>query len=120
MSNRSNSCPLKHFDDSPAVAGEGNVCCNVGLNDCSAHGVCTSHADSTSPKSLGANSKHINTHIHKERERDTHTHTHTHTERERERVEKESLLCLWHARQHSQHRKPLIHLENTAAKQQLA
>jgi hypothetical protein len=49
----SQSCPLAHSDDSPEVAGEGKVCCNFGLNGCSGHGVCTSHRDSHTPKSLG-------------------------------------------------------------------
>lgn len=49
----SQSCPLAHSDESPVVEGIGRVCCNVGLNSCSGHGVCTAHHDSTSPKSLG-------------------------------------------------------------------
>lgn len=49
----SESCPLAHSDESPVVEGIGRVCCNIGLNDCSGHGVCTSHRDSTTPKSLG-------------------------------------------------------------------
>ena len=49
----SQACPLEHGDDSPAVEGEGGVCCNEGLNGCSGHGVCTLHSDSTTPRSLG-------------------------------------------------------------------
>ena len=49
----SQACPLEHGDDSPAVEGEGGVCCNEGLNGCSGHGVCTMHSDSTTPRSLG-------------------------------------------------------------------
>ena len=49
----SQACPLEHGDGSPAVEGEGGVCCNEGLNGCSGHGVCTMHSDSTTPRSLG-------------------------------------------------------------------
>ena len=48
----SQACPHNHSDDSPPVPGEGGVCCNPGLNGCSGHGVCTMHANSTTPQSM--------------------------------------------------------------------